>query len=180
MKSKFLALTVALATLSFAPASAQNAQTCPYAKMLSKTSADLPTYRASDVAPIALVGSPTATYTRLSFTRHTHLHSAGIHPHKKGTKFKLERGTYLISFTGTAQSTAGDISLIDVALQLGDEIIGVNTNAIETGFDNFQILSTSIQINLDKKTRVSVIARNRATGTTTNMLHRTISIIRLN
>lgn len=180
MKSKFLALTVALATLSFAPVSAQNVKTCPYAKMLSKDSSSLPTYRASATSGIGLVGSPTATYSLLPFTQHPHLHGAGIHPNKRGTKFKLERGTYLISFTGTAQSTAGDISLIDVALQLGDEIIAVNTNSIETSFDNFQILSTTTQIHLDKKTNVSIIARNRVAGTTTNILHRSISIVRLN
>jgi len=173
-----------IVTASFTDVNAQDAKACPhsYAKdtaMLSKESASIPFFKASATNAILFVGATSAAYKPLTFTRHKHLHGDGIKPKKNGFEFSLEKGSYQIAFTGTFQATVGNICLIDLALRVGSEVIAVNTNSIEVNFDSFQILTTSQIVHLDKKTKVSVVSRNRAVATTAQVLQRSISIIKL-
>lgn len=182
MKNKFLALTLCLAAVSFAQA--QEMKVKPYlysqdAKILSKASASLPLFKAVGNHPQAIVGAVSPTFLPLTFTEHKFSLGDAIKPKRNGFAFVLEEGTYQIGITGTFQAIAGEISLIDIGLQVGSRVIAVNSNAIESGFDNFQILTTSQLIHLEKKKTVCWVARNRANGTTTNALHRSISILKV-
>lgn len=182
MISKLLVLTLSLVTLSFVNGNAQEAKGCSHCKKDgSVVSKGIPFFKASGTSAISLVGSATLENTLLTFTDHKHIHGGGIESKKHGSEFILDKGSYQIVFTGTFQAiTGGDIlSLIDVGIKVNSKVIGVNTNNIESDFDSFQILTTSQIIHLKKKSKISIIARNRAPGTSTNVLHRSISIIRL-
>lgn len=139
----------------------------------------LPYYKAFSQKTIALVGEIDADYTPLTFTKFKALKGDGIKPKHNDYQVVLEEGSYIVTFEGTFQAFAGSISTIDLTLQVGSTIYVPNTNSIETNFDKFQILTISQVVKIDKKKKLSIIARNTAPGTATNVIQRTLSIVRI-
>lgn len=181
MRNKYLVFTLCLSALVFTRMNGQemrlrSCQKLQAEKMLSK---GIPFFKASDTTEIPLIGSLSSNYFPLTFSFYKHLHGSGIKAKKNGYTFALKKGSYQIAFTGTFQAVNGGISLIDLALQLGSKIIAPNTNKIERGFDNFQILTICQIVHIEKDANLSIVARNRADSTITNVLQRSISIIKL-
>jgi hypothetical protein len=185
MKNLLLVLTLNLFALAFAPM----IEAKPAIKSISpnviksKAKGSIPFYRASENdLVIFLNGSTTASYMPLTFSQHTHVHSSGIEPQKNHHEFVLEKGSYQIAFNGTFLATSvaeGGIALVDLGIQVGSEVIGFNTQSIEASFDNTQILNFTEVLHFDKKTTVQIVARNRVVATTANVLHRSMSIVKL-
>lgn len=184
MKSKLLALTLCLLGVSFAKMDAQPIKAPQYnflkkQKLMCK-GAGLPFFKASGSSVITLTGSTTATYTPLNFDRHQHNHGGSIKAQKNGSEFVLKKGFYLINFTGTFMSTMGDINTINLGIDVNGKVILVQTNAIEASFDNVQILTTSQVIHIEQnKSKVKIVAQDTSAGTSTNVVGRNISIIKL-
>jgi len=183
MANKLLALSLSIVALAFAPmleASPAAGQSIASKVTRSKSKESIPFYRASENdLTISLQGSPTASYTPLTFTEHTHIHSSGIEPKKNHFEFVLEKGSYQIAFNGTFMANQGDIALVDLGLQIGTQVIGVNTKSIEANYDNFQIFNFTEVLHFDKKTTVQIVTRNRQADTAVNVLHRSMSIVKL-
>jgi len=174
MKSKYLAAALSTMIFSCGAISAENYTKS--ANLVSKSA--LPFYRASGITTQTLPGSATAAFSTIAFPRHAHKHADGISKHDKGTKFVLDKGSYQIAFTASVESTAG-ISVLDFGLRLGSKVRDVFTKSIEAGFDRFQIVTTTVTIHLDKKTKLSLVTRNRQAGTSARITRRVISIVKL-
>src|SRR5438270_13958703 len=129
MKFKFSAFVFSLASLAFTGLVCPNLH-AKKAKLLSKDSvhkhAKTSFFSASDNAAQTF-NSSTATppvtpdFIPLTFTQHLHHHGDSIK--SNGDQFRLKKGEYLVSFTGTfAAGTTATVDLVtfDFALQVGE------------------------------------------------------------
>lgn len=171
MKSKFLALAFFIMGFSF---------TNIYAKDKEKESAiHIPYYTASANHIFVLQG-PSMQFSPLNFLHHRHKNTNSIKLTKEGTVFKLEPGSYQITFTGTFEAVPGQgISQIDLGFQVNDKVVAVNQKSIESNYDNYQIVTISQIFKFDEKKKVSIVARNTEAGQTTDVLQRSISILKI-
>jgi hypothetical protein len=192
MNFKLLALTLCMATLSFVNLRAEDSKltrkSIAGVKLLSKGEASLPFYSASDKSTVTLFGATTASYVALPFTRDIDVNGKGIKANKNGDQFRLNKGTYLILFSGTfqahglADSEAVDFAYLEVALQVGPNIIFINTdshNLLEDGEDANGISSISKVIEVDEPTTLSLVVRDVSNDTSVIATTRSLSIIRL-
>jgi len=174
MKFKFLALAIGMATLICPNLNAKNTKSAgKHAKALDVLSKDSETrtfYSASDNASITLapVNFNTPEFTNgalipLTFTQHIHAHGKGIKG--KGDKFLLDKGIYLVLFTGTFQANNGPF-FFDVVLRLGSSTVFTNidshdgvSNDTTFLFDATGITTFFKVIQVNKPTNLSVAAR---------------------
>jgi hypothetical protein len=193
MKFKLLALTCFLAALSCFNLNAQahkvNKPKATNASKLSKDSKDSIFFEASDTNPFVFTGSSVnPTFVPLPFTQQKLHHGHSIQPNATGTQFLLEKGTYLVLFTGTFQTddSTGHQNIgifFDVALQLGSNTIFINTDSHEplsTDFDPIGISSTNKVLEVDKPTNLSVVVRGTTDLSTVTALTRSLTILKLN
>jgi hypothetical protein len=193
MKLKLAALGLSVALLLQANVSAKNALNSykpRLSSIISKGGSDF--YSASEIEQnvITLSGpassSTPPTFTPLTFEVHVHKKGDAIKPERKG--FKLEKGTYEITFTGTFRANpigsmpsvfAADLIL---ALKL-DSVTFKNTQSIPippAGSKFFATVTYTKVIDVDSKKEISFVAANDTTGASISSLNRTITIKQLN
>jgi len=208
MKFKLLALTLCLATLSCLNLNAQaqkvkkpniakntkNPRISPASKLLSKDSADFYFFEASDTNPFVFTGSSVTppNFVPLPFTQQKLSHGQSIKPNATGTQFLLEKGTYLVLFTGTFQtdltiSPTEEGIFFDIALQLGPNAIFINTDSGNPlsgdGFGDFaspiSLCCTSKVVEVDKPTNLAVVVSGTVDNTVITTTTRSITIVKL-
>jgi hypothetical protein len=183
MKFKFLVLTLCMAALSSACLKAQDGMRLPRkcaakAKVLSKDKEATSFFGASSATVIPLKGVSPALYVPLSFA--THDHSRGKSIKSYGDHFRLDKGVYLILFTGTFEvESGGGGTPLDIALQLGSNTIFINSDSHDEGEDFVGISSTTKIIEVEERTKLSVLARTTRVGAQVNVLDRSLSILKL-
>jgi hypothetical protein len=196
MKLKFLALGLAVALLSQTSAiSAKNAIANKPVKIsaISKGVSDF--YSASDIDEhfTAIPGITTPTFTPLTFDDRVHHRGDAIKAVDGGSAFRLEEGTYEITFTGTFVATSTQeapvlLANLTTALQI-DSVIFQNTQTMPTDLfvtvltlppTNFFItVNYTKVIEVDKKKEVSFVVANTTPGTTITAQNRSITITKL-
>lgn len=190
MKFKFLTLALLMATLSSFTINAQKAlvkkpKMAKALKSLSKGASDFIFFEASDTNPYVLTGSLTPVYVPLPFTQQKIHHGDAIKPNSTGTEFLLERGTYLVLFTGTffANPNGGDEGVFfNIALQLGPNTIYINTDSRIGAGDGLESIGISCipkVIEVDKPTTLSLVAEATTFDTTVTAMTRSLTIIKL-
>jgi hypothetical protein len=163
MKFKLLALTMCALILSSASVQAKNAKvftskSAKKAHLLSKSMPNTTFFGAEDTSTISLTG-PTGVWTPLPFTMDQLSNGTSITPNGASNTFLLAKGTYFISFTGTFADTGGDTAFYDIALQLGTNVIFINTDSQETVTDNIGISTIYKVIEVDTPTNLSIVTR---------------------
>jgi hypothetical protein len=184
MKLKFLALTLCMATLSCTSMNAQDTRLQPRksaakTKLLSKDTISATFFGASDNTAISFSGTSSGqvgvlndppTLTPLTFTQHKHANGKGIKLSSAGDYFLLDKGRYLVLFTGTFQVSATENERIrdfapgvffNVALQLGSNVIFTNGESHQANLDDTGITYISKVIKVDHdRTNLSVVVGN--------------------
>lgn len=184
MKFKFLALALSILTLSSVHVEAKSVKglSPKKAKILSSKEkskkSHVKFFGAEDTSPITLDG-PATTYTQLTFTQDKLSNGTSITPDAAGSQFLLQKGTYKISVTATFQSTL-HTPFLNIALQLGPNTIFVNTDSQESfGEEEFSISSIYKVIEVDKPTKLSILAKNTAGSSSAVLTTRSIVIQKL-
>jgi hypothetical protein len=191
-----------MATVSCLSLNAQDAKLLPLkrtadAKILGKGKANFAFYGASDISRIPLPGFASSTFVKLPFTQDVHAHGKYIKAEDNGLEFHLEKGSYLVTFTGTFSVGAlndevitihGSGVFFDVALQVGSNILFINTdshdasnNGIFAGaeIDDTGVSSISQIIKVKEHTKLSVVARCTTPDSSIEVSTRSISIVKI-
>jgi len=197
MKFRQIAYALCLMTLSTINAEAKSVKNVAskkkvafqkaYPQLMSKDVSSLPFYNATDTSIITLNGATTSAFQPLSFEDFVHDETGSVKASKSGNQFRLDEGAYLVMFTGTFEADLTDETsalgiFFDIALQLGQDVILINTDSrdpLASGFEPISISSTSQVIKVDKKTNLSVVTRCTTPSATVAVSTRSLTIIKL-
>lgn len=195
MKFKFLALALSL-TFICPSLQAKNVKSthkqAKTADLLGKDQKIRTYFSASDDAVIE-IPAPTVQrhgieetffnglYVPLTFTRFVHAHGKGIKA--KGDTFLLDKGVYLVLFSGTfnVNGDEGEAAFFDITLHLGSSTVFTNSDSHVQNFDSTGISTFFKVIQVNKPTNLKILARNRASFaiSTTSSTMRSLTIIKL-
>lgn len=196
MKFKFLALTMCLWTLSSLSLQAANLkskQGASYpkmdnrAKVQSKHKASPNFFGASSAVGIPLIGITPQVFVPLTFELHEHSHGKTIKA-ENGSQFWLDKGTYLVLFSGTfvviapqnpVLSEFQDVAAYNVALQLGSNVIFTNTDSADAEDSSTASSAITKVIEVTEPTKLSVVASATVPGAYVNASSRSITILQL-
>lgn len=195
MKFKFLAFAFSLLALSSQAVEAKKQNVVSFKQKAfpsaKSKSANFSFYSASDNSAIQFEGSPTATFQQIPFTQHVHVNGKGIKASANGQVFHLSKGEYLVTFTGTFDNFVGEAvfigsvtSIYDIALQLNNSFVFINTDSVtvtdELGDDGDVAISSISQIvRVKGDLDLSIVARNKTSFAPLTVATRSLSIIKL-
>jgi len=194
MKFKFLALAICLATCNLLHLQAAGQKDTPYKKQsmqkgMSKGKSAPNFFGASSSTTIPLDGTMNPVFVPLSFEVHEHSHGKSIKA-EDSSHFKLEKGKYLVLFSGTfvavqslfspfQQVEEVDYATIEVALQLGSNVIFINTDTHDTFDDTTGVSAITKVVEVNEPTTLSVVAKAPGIGNFVNASFRSITILKL-
>src|SRR5581483_10457040 len=187
MKHRFFTIALCVATLSFVNGSAQEAKlqrnVSPSSKQLIPKGSDSPSFlKANGTSHILLNGDPAAPSTSLTFSKNVLIRGKGIKAKKNGHEFVLEKGSYLVYFTGTFQALGPlfNPATQEFGFKLNSQVLSPQSNLEFIEGNPFATRTISTLIKVKKKSTLSVVARDITSGTQTQVTVRTLSISRLN
>lgn len=163
-----------------------------FTKQLSKDKSLTTFFAASDTQPLSippiLTDSNfyfnTSNFVPVTFTQEIHAQGKGIKAGANGASFLLEKGTYYVLFTGTFSTTAL-FGFFDVGLQLGSELIFVNSHSLDTFVDSTGVVNLYKVIDVKEDSSLSVVVDNESFSEEEEALNeisaltRSITIIKL-
>lgn len=122
-----------------------------------------------------LFGSASSSFVPLTFPNDIFIQGDGIKAKSNTYEFTLEKGLYVVSFTGGFQIINSGLSIAwEIALKTGPQIHTPFTDS--TYFFDTTCFTKAIRIN--KKTDLSIVVRNITPNSALSSFSRTISIIR--
>jgi hypothetical protein len=194
MQLKLLALGLSVAILSTTCVSAKNAgntfKPTKLSNLVSKGANDFYSASAVEQNVVTANGNNPRAFLPLSFPSHVHRKGDDIKAEKQGEVFKLEKGSYEITFTGTflaGSNSTGTPSAFAANLVLSikigrDDIPFKVTQSVPlstTAENFFSIVTYTKVIDLDRDREISIVMADQTAGTAIDSLNRTISIKKL-
>jgi len=177
----FSTFAISLATLAFGDVHAKNAH-AKNAKLIAKDPVIKSFFSAADNAPQTFTGpesptSPLPSFAPLTFTKHVYHRGHAIESHKD--KFRLKKGVYLISFAGTFTGSITDSAeIFDIALQLGSDVIFINTDSADFINPAMSSFTKTIRVE-DGQKDLSIVVRTQTPLSTVTASTRSITIEQL-
>lgn len=125
---------------------------------------------------ITLPGDPNAAFQELSFRKSIETIGDGIKV-KNAHSFSVEKGSYLITFSGTFEALGPDpLVQIQMAFKKGSQVQQVQTESFLLIFNPFSTKTISALLKVNKKTTISVVVRNIVTNTSVRARIRALTI----